>query len=82
MTEQVEIDRKYRVINIEKSEPPEGIDDGDWFHYQISQGSSKIMGKRPGTLQSVTEHVEEYVDKLNQRVGMGYSAYASRKPKK
>jgi len=38
-----------------------------------------IEGKRPGTLQSVTEYAKEYVSNLNQRAAQGYSAYAATK---
>ncbi len=72
--------RKYRVISIEKSKPPEGIAEGEWYHYVIGQGSSQITGKRPGTLKSVTDHVEEFVGNLNQRAALGYSPNAARNP--
>lgn len=81
MTEHLNLDRTYRIVNIEKTDPPEGIAEGEWYHYQISQGPSKIVGKRAGTLASVTEHAQDYVDKLNQRATSGYSAYAARKSK-
>jgi hypothetical protein len=82
MTELKNYDPKYYLASIEKIDPPEGMTDGEWYHYVISQGTSKIEGKRPGTLESVTEHVEEYMENLNLRNNLGYSAYASRKPKK
>jgi hypothetical protein len=75
-------DRKFRVTSVEKSDPPKGISGDDWYHYVISQGPSKIMGQRPGTLKSVTEHAEEFVENLNRRAALGYSAYAARKPDK
>ncbi len=75
-------DRKFRVTSIEKSSAPEGILEGEWYCYVISRGSSEIKGKRPGTLQSVTEHAEEFVENLNRRAAPGYSAYAARKPEK
>ena len=82
MKESLVEDRSYRIVSIEKMDPPEGVADGDWYHYQISHGPSKIVGKRAGTLESVTEHAEDYIDKLNQRATSGYSAYAARKTKK
>lgn len=75
-------DRMFHVTSVEKSTPPDGISEGDWYHYEISQGPSKINGKRPGTLKSVTEHAEEFVENLNRRAALGYSAYAARKPDK
>ncbi len=72
--------RKFHVISIEKSDPPEGMGEGEWYHYVIGGGSSQITGKRPGTLKSVTDHVEEFVGNLNQRPALGYSPNAARKP--
>ncbi len=72
-------DRVFRVTSVEKSDPPEGISEGEWYYYVISQGPSKIMGKRPGTLKSVTEYAEDFVENLNRRTAPGYSAYAARK---
>ena len=72
--------RKFNVISIEKSDPPEGMAEGEWYNYVIGQGSSQITGKRPGTLKSVTDYVEEFVGNLNQRTVLGYSPNAARKP--
>lgn len=82
MTEQTEYDPKYYLASMDKIDPPEGMPDGEWYHYVISHGSSKIEGKRPGTKKSVQAHVDEYIENLNLRNTLGYSAYASRKPKK
>ena len=75
-------DRKFNVTIIEKTDPPQGMPEGEWYHYVIGRGASEIQGKRPGTLESVTEHVEEFVENLNRRALLGYSAYASAKPAK
>lgn len=72
-------DRKFNITKIEKMDPPEGMQEGDWYRYVIGKGSSEIQGKRPGTLQSVTEHAKEYASNLNQRAAQGYSAYAATK---
>ena len=72
-------DRKFNITKIEKTNPPEGIQKGDWYRYVIGKGSSEIRGKRSGTLQSVTEHAEEYASNLNLRATQGYSAYAATK---
>lgn len=85
MSEEVEddiFDRKFSVTKIEKIDPPEGMPEGEWYHYVIGRGSSEIQGKRPGTLESVTEHVEEFIENLNRRALLGYSAYAAPKPTK
>ena len=72
-------DRKFNITKIEKMDPPEGMQEGDWYRYVIGKGSSEIQGKRPGTLQSVTEHAKEYASNLNQRATQGYSVYAATK---
>lgn len=75
-------ERKFPVTSIEKTEPPSGVTEGDWYEYIIGEGSSAIKGKRAGSLKAVTEYVEEYADNLNRRAALGYSAYAARKPTK
>ena len=83
MTEQTQQDdRKYQIHSIKEIDTPSGMQsDQQWYQYIISHGPSRIEGKRPGTLESVKEHVEEYTQNLNQRSNLGYSNYASRKPK-
>jgi len=71
---------KFPVASIEKTEPPEGVTEGEWYEYIIGLGASSIKGKRAGSLEAVTEYVEEYADNLNRRAALGYSAYAARKP--
>ena len=39
-------------------------------------------GKRAGSKKAVTGYVEEYVENLNRRATLGYSAYATRKSAK
>ena len=75
-------ENKFPVTSIEKTEPPAGATKGEWYEYIIGRGSSSIKGKRSGSLQAVTEYVEEYADNLNRRAALGYSAYAARKPTK
>lgn len=73
---------KFPVASIEKTDPPQGVKEGEWYEYVIGKGSSAITGKRAGSLKAVTEYVEEYADNLNRRAALGYSAYAARKPTK
>lgn len=91
MTDQAEVEaeveapqrsRTFSITSIEKVDPPKGMSGDEWYHYVISQGPSKIDGTRPGSLQSVREHAEEFVENLNERATLGYSAYAARKPTK
>lgn len=80
VTEDVVTENKFPVNSIEKTEPPAGVTEGEWYEYIIGLGSSAIKGKRAGSLIAVTEYVEEYADNLNRRAALGYSAYAARKP--
>lgn len=73
---------KYKVLSVEKTEPPEGLPEGLWHRYVIGQNDSKIEGFKPGTLQTVTQHAEEFAENLNARSSKGYSTYSSRKPNK
>jgi hypothetical protein len=72
---------RFRVVSVEKTTPPAGMPDGNWHRYIIGQGSSKIEGKKPGSLKSVTEHAETVAEDLNMRATKGNSAYAARKRK-
>jgi len=73
---------RYRVMTVEKTSPPKGMT-GSWHHYVIGEGNSRIDGKRPGTLQAVTQHAETVAENLNSRVGKGsYPTYVSRKKAK
>ncbi len=69
--------RLFCVTRIEKTEPPAGVTEGEWYQYTIGHGESAIHGKRSGSLQSVTQHAEEYAENLNQRTLLGHSAYAA-----
>ncbi len=70
---------KYRVETVEKTTPPEGMPGDNWHRYVVGQGSSKVEGKKPGTLKDVTQHAEDFAEILNSRTGKGGSTYAPRK---
>ena len=74
--------RQFKVVSVEKIDPPSATAEGEWYQYVIHHESSSIEGKRSGSLQSVKEYAEEYAKTLNQRAQFGYSAYATRKSKK
>ena len=76
------LENKYSVTSIEKTDPPEGVTDGDWYEYVIGTGASEIRGKRSGTKKAVTAYVKEYAENLRQRSALGYSSYTSRKTQK
>jgi len=71
----------YRLANIEKTDPPEGMPEGNWYHYVVEYGNSTMNCIRSGTLTEVTEHAEAFVENLNSRSAIGYSSYAARKTK-
>ena len=83
MTDAVEDEaevNKFQITSIEKTDPPEGESEGEWYEYVIGEGSSAIRGKRAGSRRAVTAYVKEYAENLNQRSTLGYSSYAARKP--
>ena len=71
--------RIYRVGLIEAIPTPDGMEGDDWHRYVIEHPSSKIEGKRSGTLSSVKAYAEDYAEKLNQRALLGYSHYNAKK---
>lgn len=70
---------KFHVVTVEKTTPPEGMPGDNWHRYVIGQGTSQIEGKKPGTLQTVTQHAETVAEDLNLRMDRGGSTYAPRK---
>ncbi len=77
-----EIGCKYPVTRIEKTDPPPGEEDGEWYEYVIGEGASAITGKRAGSKRAVTRYAKEFAENLNQRSALGYSAHAARRPAK
>jgi len=73
--------KKYSVVSVEKADPPEGLQAGNWHHYVIGQGSQKIEGYRTGSLKAVTEHAETIASDLNERASSSKSTYAVSKKK-
>jgi len=72
---------RYRVVSVEKTDPPEGMPGSNWHRYVIGQGRSKIEGLKPGSLKTVTQHAETVAEDLNARAAGSNSAYAPRKRK-
>jgi hypothetical protein len=73
--------KTYQVVTVEKTEPPVGIDSGDWYQYVIALEEETIVGSRRGTLKQVTEYANECAENLSSRVGRGTSAWSSRNKK-
>jgi hypothetical protein len=70
---------EYNVVTVEKTTPPEDMQGDNWHRYVIGKGSSRIEGKKPGSLHDVTQHAETVVEDLNSRKAKGGSMYAPRK---
>lgn len=71
---------QYRVVSVEKTDPPEGMGGGNWHSYVIERGGSVVTGKKPGSLRAVTAHARQVVSDLNSRTGMNAgSLYAGRR---
>jgi hypothetical protein len=58
----------------------------DWHHYVIGRGSSKVEGKKTGTIKEATEHTKKkigtdlFFDKLLRNVRNGSLTVHSIKP--
>jgi hypothetical protein len=57
----------YEIVSIRSVVAPSGMTGMDWHRYEISQGSNRIVGYRPGAADSVQEAVELIVLHLNMR---------------
>jgi len=74
--------RQFSVLSIEKTSPPDNGSGGEWYRYVIGHESTQINGMQSGSLHSVSQYVEQYVEKLNARPYWGYSSYSTRSQKK
>lgn len=73
--------QKYRVMVVEKTSAPEGLDGSNWYRYVIGEGRSQIESKRTGSLKDVTEHAESVAEQINSRSGKRGSVYVTSKRK-
>lgn len=74
---------RFSIVSIEKCTPPKDMPGKDWYRYIVGDKGNKITGYKEGTLKSVTEHVEEFTEGLNERSVKGYSPSArATRPKK
>lgn len=67
--------RKYQLVSVELTDRPAGVETGQWYCYIIERGSSVIEGFKSGTLYSVTQHANNVVEDLNERVNRKGSTY-------
>ncbi len=61
--------REYSVTSVEKIDPPEGGEAGNWYRYVVENARSTITGCRRGSLQQVTRHAKSFAEELNARAG-------------
>ena len=79
MTDEIPIvSKRYEIKSILKADPPAGAEGDDWYRYEIAHGTNSISGYKQGTLEEVTEAMEENVVQLNERQ-FGKKAMASKK---
>ncbi len=74
-------DRKFKVTEVVKAEPPPGESGDNWYHYTIDNGTAPISGIRSGSKASVVRYAEEFADNLNSRM-LGFSPSARAPQKK
>lgn len=73
----------FKVVSTAKCDPPDGAGDDDWYRYVITQGSNSIVGRRQGSLSSVSTAIEEEVARLNERrMGKTGRVHLTPSPKK
>ena len=62
-------DQKYQVVRVEKTDPPSGGGNGNWYRYVIERGSAQLTGQKPGSRKEVAAFAEQYAADLNDRLG-------------
>ncbi|MBZ0071534.1 MAG: hypothetical protein WCY26_07750 [Thiohalobacteraceae bacterium] len=68
---------EYKLIRVEKAEPPAGVNGGSWYRYVVTRKNAEIVGNRCGSLQQVRRYAQEFTDALNTRaIALGHSVWA------
>ena len=75
-TDEEQVSPRFEIERIEKCPAPKGVPGENWYQYIVGQKGSQITGYKSGTLNSVTQHVMEFIEGLNERVAKGYSPSA------
>ena len=57
----------FRLVSIERTEPPTGAAGKNWYRYTIRQGANAINGYLQGTAAGVKHSAEQIVGQLNER---------------
>ena len=60
-------DEHFELVSVTPTETPAGMEDGEWYCYEIAQGPNIISGYRSGSRRAVTQAAEEIVSQLNER---------------
>ena len=62
---------EFTLTSVEKADPPGGSRDDEWHSYVIERGVSTIVGRRAGSLTSVTRYAKAFTAELNERMRNG-----------
>ena len=57
----------FRLVSIERTDPPTGAAGKNWYRYTIRQGANAINGYLQGTATGVKHAAEQIVGQLNER---------------
>lgn len=80
LTAEFDFTKGYRVVSVERVNSTKDMP-GTWCRYIVQRGASKIEGLHVGDVAEVTEHAENFVETLNERVTKKSYAYGSQKKK-
>ncbi|HEY9199300.1 MAG TPA: hypothetical protein VIR60_08035 [Gammaproteobacteria bacterium] len=70
------LDLQYKLVRVEKADPPAGMQGDDWYRYVLRRKNGDIVGRRCGSYQQVSRYAEEFTEVLNARVsGVGSSLW-------
>lgn len=61
------LEQAYALVSVTRAASPIAEDARDWHCYVITQGTNRIVGHRPGSLESVRSAAETLVGRLNER---------------
>jgi hypothetical protein len=74
--QELPFDFNYRLVHVEKSEPPAGIQGGNWYRYTLRRKNGDIVGRRCGSYQQVSRYAQAFTEDLNARAtGVGKSLW-------
>ena len=62
-----QVEGAYEIELIEPTDTPPDMEGGGWHRYVIGLGETRISGFQRGSLDEVTQSVQETVARLNER---------------